>query len=851
MRAGPESVVRVEDGADAEAAEPREQSRGTSGDVSRVEPTIAELAELAALQQQLAARLGEAGQVDAEERDALERVARLLRHEIERRTTPPATTAHAHLEAAGAAVDVFVLEVPRSRHAFPAGALVTGFKRASLGALRPLHLELLRPQRAFNERLSGVLYEILCLEPTRNGAWREWAEARLAPHVDPAAWHVRSARAGVGRAIEAAKRTALDAVAPTLAPLIELQRQWNTSALHATLLAVGWDGRALDEAHAVLAALRASGRPTAARPAGGALRALRPLWVELFRRQERFNVEIERALGAFFGIPRAAEDGGVDAYALWLARHEPAWATESAARVKGLTRRPLFSIVVPTYETPSALLRAALDSVLAQTYDRWQLCIADDGSRSPEVRRLLADYARRDRRIKVRFLAANGGIASATNAALELAGGDFVGFLDHDDTLAPSALAEVAAHLERRPDTDILYSDEDRIDAQGRRVNPYFKPDWSPELLRSVNYVCHFLVVRRELLSAVGGIRTGFDGSQDYDLVLRLTERTQRVAHVPRLLYHWRAAPTSTAHNLANKPGASAAGVRALAEHLLRGGERGSVEDPQPTSYRVRLEVPAEHTISIIVPTRGDDGARMARLAAALLATARHPRWELAIVGGEPVVDRDARVRHIPWTRPFHTAAMRNAGARGTAGDLLLFLHDDVDPTEPGWLEELAALAGRPGVGAVGGKLLFPDGTLEHAGLAVGLEGTVGGVFRHMADASVWTSLGNPMWTRNCLAVSGACLMVSRERFEAAGGFDERLAAHSDVALCVRLAHDGLRNVYTPHAGLVHQTCRERPADGEPEALRGLLAPWLEHGDPFYNPNLSIRLGNGRLRGVD
>lgn len=841
MPSAPEPVVRVEErlGPVADDAADREESAA--------EPSIGELLRLAQAHEALVARLRDS--LEPEELDRERQLARFLRHELARRTATPRPDPRPHIGMACAAADLFALEVPRSRHVFPVGAAITGAKRALVKGLRPLHFEVLRPQRAFDECLTEVLYEVLGTTPVAGGAWAEWAEGRLAPLADPAAWHVRSGRAGVGRLIEGAKRSWLRLVGPHLAPLLARQQRWNSAAVRAVALAVGWDGTRLDEAHALLAALQKDGRPTAAREPGAVLRVLRPLWIELFRRQERFNVEVERAFGVFFGIPRPADDGGVEAYALWLATHEPAWEADSLARLRRLGQRPLLSIVMPTYQTDPGLLRAALDSVLAQTYDRWQLCIADDGSRSPEVRRLLSEYARRDRRIKIRFLATNGGIAQSTNAAINLASGDFVAFLDHDDELAPFALADVAAYLEDHPDTDVLYSDEDRIDPHGRRVLPYFKPDWSPDLLRAVNYACHFLVVRRELVEAVGRLRAGFDGSQDYDFVLRLSERTSRVGHIPRILYHWRASPTSTAQSLANKPEASAAGVRALEAHLTRAGESGAVDDPVPTSYRVRLAIAGTPMVSIVVAARSDGAARVERLAAALVVTVRHPRWELIVVGGDGRGPDGERVRRIPWTRPHHAAAMANLGARAAGGELLLFLHDDVEPSEAGWLEELAAIAQRDGVGAVGAKLRYADGTLEHAGFAVGLEGVVGTPFRHMADGGAWTSLGNPTWTRNCLAVSGACLMVARDRFERAGGFDDRFAAHADVALCARLMEAGLRNVYTPHVALLHEACRPRPAEGEEEALRVVLAPWLAHGDPFYNRNLSARRGNGRLRG--
>ena len=711
---------------------------------------IRELGALAQDHRALVQRLRATGRVDGSELRLHERIASHLFAELQRRTAPPRTDPHTYLSRAAAMADPFWIHVPRSRRMF--GAAVTLAKRSFVVGLKPLHVELLRPQRAFNEQLVTVLCDVADFGSARDGAWSAWAERTLEPLRDPTAWRVRSDRpGGVGRTVEAVKRRWLRHVVPLLAPLLERQRRWNELAIGAVVRATQRDDLPWHERHGLCGELRRLGSMPASRTLRSLLRALRPLWIELFRRQEAFNLDIAHTLAALFGLPRPAEDGGHDAYELWLTGRDERWDAEARTRLATADRRPLLSIVVPTYETPARLLRACLDSVLTQTYDRWELCVADDGSRSPDVRRVLDEYARRDSRVKVKLLGENGGIARASNAALDLAAGEYVGFLDHDDVLAPFALAEVVIHLNERPETDVLYSDEDRLDMQGRRVMPFFKPAWSPELLRSVNYVCHFLVVRRALLEAVGRLRTGFDGSQDYDLILRLAERTDKVEHIARILYHWRATPTSAAQRIANKPTASDAGMRALREHLARSGEAGTVEAPEPTHYRVRYRVNGTPTVSIVVASGGGSEERLERFAQSLVDTTAYRHFELLVMNnGRPAAARlpvDARVRRLSCTGG--SGALRNAGAAAARGDFLLFVHDDLEVVDAAWLEELLGEAQRTAIGAVGAKLLHPDATLQHAGLVVAADPLVVRPFANMGDWRQWTSFGNTGWMRN------------------------------------------------------------------------------------------------------
>ena len=809
-----------------------------------------DLMDLALAQRSAIEHLSRGEPFEAKQAGVQEKLLRFLLHEVRRRSAKTAPDPRPHLQAAAELADLFQIEVPSSHRKNLLGNAATWTKRAVIRGFKPLHHEMLRPQQAFNREFAEVLGRVAGAAPTGDGSLAAWAAARLEPLCDPARWQVSSHREWpAGRAANAVKRAYLETIGPLVGPFHLRQREWNEAATRAVLLAARWDFSGLSEAHRLLGRLkRLEALPSPATLRGGA-RLSSALWIELFRRQEAFNAEADRALRAFFNIPLAGDDGGAGTYQAWMADREVTEVAEAKAKLALVAHRPLLSLITPVHDTPEPVLRAALDSVLAQSYDRWELCLVDDGSKQPHIARVLAEYAARDKRFKVHHLPRNAGIALATNAALELATGKFVCFLDHDDALTEHALAEVVLWLDRSPDADVLYSDEDRLDLRGRRLLPFFKPDWSPDLLRAVNYVCHFLVVRRSLVTELGGLRAGFDGAQDYDLILRLSEKTDRISHIPKILYHWRATPTSTAASIANKPNASAAGQQALRDHLRRCHEPAKVDAWAPTMYRVRYQVKGEPRVSIVVPVKsGPAGA--ARLVQNVVEQTGYPNFEVSLVAPREAYDalaglssQDPRIQRLRWDRPFDAPAMSNHGARNSRGELLLFLHDDLEVVDPAWLEELIGHAQRKEVGAVAPKLLYPDGTILHAGVVVGADGVIRHPFAHMADAGEWTTLGSANWTRNYLAVTGACLMVRREAFEAAGGFDEKLLGGGwDVDFCLRLVKRGLRIVYTPHTRLVTLDALElRDAPGGAPSSR------LSAKDPFYNPNLSSRVANGRL----
>jgi GT2 family glycosyltransferase len=555
-------------------------------------------------------------------------------------------------------------------------------------------------------------------------------------------------------------------------------------------------------------------------------------------------------------------------YALWIRRHEPQPGTLrgqitlrlSALEARRLRYRPRFSIVMPVFNPRLEDCRAAVESVRAQCYPEWELCIADDGSTDPAVRHLLEDYAAHDPRIKVKFLGERRGIAGASNAALGLATGDFVAFLDHDDELAPWALYEVARALNAEPDLDVIYSDEDKLDEQGRRTEPFFKPEFSPETLLSMNYIGHLLVIRRRLVEAVGGFRVGFDGSQDHDLVLRVTERTSRVRRIPKVLYHWRKAEGSAARDPAAKPFAAEAGVRAVEDALRRRGFSGTVEPVLTGLYRIRRNLRDIPLVSIIVPTR-DQADILKRCVRSIFNKSTYRNWELLVIDNqsrEPEtleffaeISRLPNVRILKYNAPFNFAKINNLGAAEARGDVLLFLNNDVEVVTPSWLEELLGFALQPEIGAVGAKLLLPDGRIQHGGVVLGLSGGADHAFYGLpADHPGYFRLA--MVARNCSAVTAACLMTRREVFEKVGGFDPVLhVAFNDVDLCLRILAAGYRVVWTPFAVLYHYESTTRRKAHPVENTRYLLKKWgdrIRRGDPYYNPNLALDSFDFRIR---
>lgn len=553
-----------------------------------------------------------------------------------------------------------------------------------------------------------------------------------------------------------------------------------------------------------------------------------------------------------------------DEYRDWVRQydtHDAGSLRKLADRVATLPSRPLISILLPTYNSPEKWLRRALDSVIAQAYPDWELCIADDASGKKHVRRVLEEYAARDPRIRVVFRARNGHISAASNSALELARGDFVALLDHDDELPPHALLEVADAICRHPQWKLVYSDEDKIDERGRRFDPYFKPDWNYDLFLGQNCISHLGVYRTDLVRSVGGFREGFEGSQDWDLALRVTERLRagEIGHVPKVLYHWRAISGSTAVGLDQKNYALDAGRRAVAEHLQRVGCDADVITTSNGHLRVRRRLPAQPPfVSLVVPTR-DRVDLLRTCVQSILQRTDYPSYEILVIDNQSVegetleyfseLRREPRVRVVSYDKPFNYSAINNFAISHARGELIGLVNNDIEVISADWLREMAVNALRPDVGAVGAKLYYPDDTIQHAGVVTGLWGIAGHLYVG-EDRSSIGQMGRGVLVQELSAVTAACLLVRRSVLDEVGGLDERLrVAFNDVDLCLRIRKAGYRNLWTPHAELYHHESASRGHEDTPEKkarfdseVDFMRMRWGDAlaRDPAYNPNLSL-----------
>jgi len=543
-------------------------------------------------------------------------------------------------------------------------------------------------------------------------------------------------------------------------------------------------------------------------------------------------------------------------YDRWIAEFEDPNEGDLQAAMDRFQVRPLISILMPVYDTPSELLKLAVESVRKQRYKNWELCIADDSSGRPDLDKLLEKFARSDSRIKTMRRKSRGGIAAASNSAFELASGEFVALLDHDDELSPDALFHVVEAINKHPDVGLLYSDEDKIDISGRRYDPFFKPAWSPDLLLSNNYVCHFSVCRRDLVERAGRFRSEYDGSQDHDLFLRLSRLTGDFIHIPRVLYHWRAIPGSAAADASFKPHAADAGRRAIEDHLRSSQVAASVEPGRyPGHWRVRYECPEAPRVSILIPSGGKLGVLETNLNK-LAATTDYQNYEIVVIDNSKGAEIEEFVRR--WDdngrracyvdcreEAFNWSALNNQAARLSNADLLLFLNDDTEVIAPDWLTSMVELGMRPEVGAVGAKLLYPDGRIQHAGVVMGLSKNCDHAFRGLAgDAQHYFNF--PDVIRNVSAVTGACLLVRRDVFWQVGGFDEQsfAVAFNDIDFCLRVIRAGYRVLYTPHAILYHHEAFSKTSkDLVPHSAEviAMQTKWAEviADDPYYNPNLT------------
>jgi O-antigen biosynthesis protein len=518
---------------------------------------------------------------------------------------------------------------------------------------------------------------------------------------------------------------------------------------------------------------------------------------------------------------------------------------------------PRFSIITPVYEPPADVLRAMLDSVRLQSFSDWEHCLVDDGSRQPHVRRILDRAKHDDPRIRVSYRETNGGIVEASNDALAMANGEFISLLDHDDELAPNALAKVDDAIRTTPKADYIYSDEDKIDRSGRRYDAFHKPDWSPERFRTQMYTCHLSVLRRSLVDELGGFDADVEGSQDWDLVFKVTERARAVVHVPEVLYHWRTLETSAARldGLA-KPWAFEAGERAVQAHCARVAFPARVErDPADADlFHLQPALDRHPTVSIVIPTRGQTGevgykpvVFLTHCVRSIVSTSTYDNYEIVCVAdtstAPAVLDElrgiaGDRLRVVPYDRPFSFSAKINLGAVSSEGEHLLIFNDDMEIVTPDWIERMLMYSTFPGIGAVGARLRWGDGRLQHVGVLFrngrpnhfyrGYSGQFQGYFNNVLVAN------------NYLAVTGACLMTPREVFEEVGGLSTTLPINfNDTDFCFKVWASGRRVVYDPDTVLFHFESSSRSPHVEEWEINGLTDRWLPMSDvdPFSNPS--------------
>lgn len=555
-------------------------------------------------------------------------------------------------------------------------------------------------------------------------------------------------------------------------------------------------------------------------------------------------------------------------YGSWYKAYIPDEAELERQRNRQFIHAPLISVAVPAYKTPEKFLVQMMESLRAQTYPHWELCIVNASPREPQMVKILEAYAEKDSRIRFQNLSENLGIAENTNAAVNMTRGEYIGFLDHDDLLAPNALYEIASVLEEKTETEIVYTDEDKVTMElEEHFQPHLKPDFNPDLLRSNNYICHFFVVKQTLLRKVGGFRKEFEGAQDHDLILRCVEQAEHIEHVPEILYHWRTHKASTADNPASKMYAFEAGRRAIEAHLQRVQLEGTVMHTKDLGFfRVQYPVLGAPLVSIIIPNK-DQKQSLKVCLDSIMEKTKYTDYEILIVENNSTTEeifqyykelvQNPRIRVLSWNREFNYSAINNFAVQHARGEYLLFLNNDVTVITKDWIQEMLGMCQRPNTGAVGVKLLYPDDTIQHAGCVVGLGGIAGHLFVNM-PANRTGYLHKASIIQNLSAVTAACMMVKKSVFEQVGGFEEKLAvAFNDVDLCLKMSQAGYLVVYQPYVQLYHMESKTRGAEDsrekvrrfqkEIEYMRCAWADVLKNGDPFYNKNLSLTKWNYSL----
>lgn len=563
-----------------------------------------------------------------------------------------------------------------------------------------------------------------------------------------------------------------------------------------------------------------------------------------------------------------------DQYQIWFKTHKPTKKILLKQKIlqKKFLYRPKISIITPVYNPSKEWLKSCIESVINQTYDNWELCLADDASTKLYIKKILQKYSKQDERIKVIYRPKNGHISRASNSALKIATGEFIALLDHDDDLAPHALFKIVKVLNKNKKIDFIYTDEDKVELNGKHVDPFFKPNWSPDMLLSTNYLCHLCVIRKKLIDEVGEFRIGYEGSQDYDLFLRITEKTKNIYHIPDILYSWRKVPGSTATVYSTKNYCDQASIKAIQDAMIRRKlettvKKGLVDG----TFRVKYKIKGKPLVSIIIPTK-DKVDFLKRCIKSILSKSTYTNYEIIIVDtGSNESDtkkyyktlkKITKIKFLNWQRIFNYSSVNNFAVKKAKGEYILLLNNDTEVITPDWIESMLEHAQRKEIGAVGVKLLYPNNTIQHVGVILGIKG--GKIDRGIAGHALKTYPDTPLHqsllnskdiVRDYSAVTAACLMVSKKKYNEVGGLDEKFRiAFNDVDFNLKLMKKGYLNLYTPYTKLYHH---ESISVGTPEngtrdlnefskEITLMIKKWdkLLQNDPFYNKNLTLEHEN-------
>ncbi|MFR4170709.1 MAG: glycosyltransferase family 2 protein [Lachnospiraceae bacterium] len=554
-------------------------------------------------------------------------------------------------------------------------------------------------------------------------------------------------------------------------------------------------------------------------------------------------------------------------YQEWYEKNKPSEEELARQRKKKWKEPVTISVLVPAYRTPEVFLRQMIESVLNQTYPHLELCIADGSGENISVENVVKEYQANDQRVRYQRLEKNEGIAGNTNAAIRMATGDYLALFDHDDLLAPNALFEVASTIEKDK-ADVVYTDEDKVTSDLKEhFQPHFKPDFNPDLLCSNNYICHLFVVKRSLALKLGGQDPAYDGAQDYDFIFRCTEEAEKIVHIAKILYHWRVHQASTADNPTSKMYAFDAGKRAIEAHLQRIGAKAEVSHTKDLGfYRVKYQVQGNPKVSIVIPNK-DEKETLKKCLESIWQKTTYSNYEIILVENNSTtreirdyyqeLDGKNGVRVVYWDKEFNYSAINNFGISYAKGDYILCLNNDITVISPEWMEELLANCQRPEVGIVGARLYYPDNTIQHAGIVLGMGGCAGSLFVGLAR-SRGGYLHKAALQQDLSAVTAACFMVKKETFEKVGGFEEKLAvAFNDVDFCLKVRHAGYLVVYDPYAELYHHESKTRGYENTEakkrrfqEEIEYMRCHWMPDilRDPYYNENLSLKASDYSLR---